>query len=63
MAKVLTVEQNEGIEVFSFVNRVGLLAIKGFVYLVGGIGGCFILASFALPFLFIVGFILKLMGF
>ena len=63
MAKALTVEHHEGIEVSSFENAVGLLAIKGFVYIVGGIGGCVIVASFALPFVLIVAFLLKLMGF
>ena len=63
MARLLTAEHHEGIEVFSFVTKVCLLTLKGFTYIVGGIGGFLIIASLALPFLLIVGFLLKLMGF
>ena len=63
MATALTVKHYEIFGVLSFVKRFCLSAIKGFAYIVGGIGGCVILAALALPVFLIVCFLLKLIGF
>jgi len=63
MATVLTVKDQGIFGAFSFVSKFCLFALKGFVYIAGGIGGCVILAALLLPFFLIASFLIKLIGF
>ena len=63
MDSVSTVKHNGIIEVFSFLIRSCVLAIKGLVYITGGLGGLVIVLVLLLPLLLVASFLLKFIGF
>ena len=60
MATISTTKDLGIVDVFSAISRWCLTAIKGFAFMVGGMGGCLILGTLLLPYVLIASFIIKL---